>query len=519
MPRKISVKRILELDHNGFSGRDIAKMANVSRNSVAEVLRTARELSITWENISDKEEKEVYEIIFPDKFKPTIEYSKVDYDYVHKELKKVGVTLKMLWSEYVIDCQYKREFACGYDKFCRGYNEYVCSKNITSHIERKPGISVEVDWSGPTMSISDKDTGEIHKVYLFVATLPYSQYSYVEGTLSMDQTDWLNCHIHMFKYFGGVPRQLICDNLKTGVIKHPREGEIILNESYLNLAEHYGIVIMPTGVRKPKEKASVEGTVGKIATAIIASLRDTEFHSLYELNNAIRYRLKIFNDKPFQKKDGSRTLVFTEVEKPTLSQLPRKEFEIAYWSYGHKVTFNCHVNFKRNLYSVPYIYINKQVDIKYSTNTVEIYYDGERIASHPKFLDYLHSKYSTIEEHMPDNKKFDPEWTEERIVNWAKKIGPNTAEVVQRIFSGTKIKEQSFNPALAVLRLSKTYSDQRLENACEYALRGIPTPRYRNIKAILDNKQDIVNKKDEINDDNETVGMIRGTEYYGGLKR
>lgn len=518
MPRKISVKRILELNHNGLSGRDIVMMTNTSRNSVAEVLRTARELKVTWEDIKEKEKKEAYEIIFPDKFKPTIEYSKVDYDYVHSELKKVGVTLKMLWSEYVIECQDKREFACGYDKFCRGYNEYVASKNITSHIERKPGITIEVDWSGPTMSICDRDTGEILKVYLFVATLPYSQFSYVEGTLSMDQTDWLNCHVHMFKYFGGVAKQLVCDNLKTGVIKHPREGEIVLNESYLNLAEHYGIVIMPTGVKKPKEKASVEGTVGKIATAIIASLRDRVFYSLYELNLAIRDKLKAFNEKKFQKREGSRTIIFNEVEKPLLNPLPKKEFEIAYWSYGHKVAFNCHVNFKRNLYSVPYIYISKQVDIKYSANTVEIYYEGERIATHPRFPDYLHSKYSTIEEHMPDNKKFNPEWTEERIINWAKKIGPNTAEVIQRIFSVTKIKEQSFNPALAVLRLSKTYSDKRLENACEYALRGIPIPRYHNIKAILNNKQYIAIKKDEVDEDINSFGMIRGSEYYGGLK-
>ena len=165
----------------------------------------------------------------------------------------------------------------GYTKFCKGYSEYVTRNSLTNHLTHKPGMVCEVDWSGSTMSITSKDTGEIIKVYLFVATLPYSQYSYVEPCLNMKQDTWLKCNVNMFEYFGGSTVRIICDNLKVGVISHPREGEIVLNEKYEDFGNHYFTAIMPAGVNKPKHKPSVESTVGKIATAIIAKLRNKTF--------------------------------------------------------------------------------------------------------------------------------------------------------------------------------------------------------------------------------------------------
>lgn len=283
MPKKLSVKKIIELDNAGMSGRDIAIALSISRNSVAEVLNTAKVLGLSWKEIERKEENEIYRLLFPNKFNLTTEYGPIDYDYVHSELKSVGVTLKMLWNDYLITCKNNGTLPCGYNKFCEGYREFCMNKNFTSHIEHKPGIITEVDWSGPTMKIINPDTAEIYKAYIFVGTLPYSQYSYAEATLSMDEESWLLCHVNMFNYFGGTTSRLVCDNLKTGVIKHPKIGDIILNEAYEALGEHYSMAIMPTGVRKPKEKPSVEGTIGKLATAVIAKLRHNEYHSLYQL--------------------------------------------------------------------------------------------------------------------------------------------------------------------------------------------------------------------------------------------
>lgn len=185
-----------------------------------------------------------------------------DYSEVHNELKRVGVTLKLLWMEYSDSCHSKGTIPIGYSKYCGNYSRYVNQKTLTNHLNYKPGIRIEVDWSGSTMKYVDCDTVEIIKVYLFVAILPYSQYSYVEPCLDMKQDTWLRCHVHMYQFFGGVAVRTICDNLKTGVIKHPKEGDIILNEAYSKLGNHYCTAIMPTGVRKPKQKASVEGTVG-----------------------------------------------------------------------------------------------------------------------------------------------------------------------------------------------------------------------------------------------------------------
>ena len=116
----------------------------------------------------------------------------------------------------------------GYTKYCKGYSDYTIVNKLTNHLEHKPGDAVEVDWSGPVMEYVDTATGEAVKVYLFVATLPYSQYSYVEPCRDMKMDSFIRAHVHMYQYFGGVATRLICDNLKTGVVSHPREGEIVL---------------------------------------------------------------------------------------------------------------------------------------------------------------------------------------------------------------------------------------------------------------------------------------------------
>ena len=208
--------------------------------------------------------------------------------------------------------------------------------------------------------------------------MPYSQYSYVEATLNMKQNTWLLCHVHAYEFFDGVAVRTVCDNLKTGVIKHPREGEIILNEAYEALGRHYVTAIMPTGVRKPKQKPSVEGACGKVATAVIARLRNVTFATLADLNDAIRVKLDAFNTAPFQKRDGSRKMVFDEVEANFLAPLPSVPFEICTWVYGRAVNLNFHVVFEKNNYSVPHELVGKKVDLKVTDTMVEASFGGDR---------------------------------------------------------------------------------------------------------------------------------------------
>lgn len=277
---------------------------------------------------------------------------------------------------------------------------------------------------------------------------------------------------------------------------------------------------MPAGVRKPKHKPSVEGTVGKIATAIIAKLRNEIFHSMGELKLAIVRELSKFNGAPFQKREGSRSLVFNEVEKSYLRELPPLPYEVAEWVHGHSVNLDCHVAYKTNRYSAPYKYVGKSVDLKVSDSLIEIYFKGERITTHKRLPDYTKYGWSTHDEHMPDHFQ-QLEWDDSRIRKWAYSIGNNTGEVIDRIFASVKIKEQGYNSSLSVLRLSKSYSEERLEVACEIALTKIRIPRYQHLKSILSSNQDFIYLESKSDADkkerNRNVkGYVRGADYYGG---
>ena len=252
MARKINVKLIMELRDAGLSRSTIASTRHISRHSVSEVFNIADEKGIRYDDVRSFEESEVYRLFYPEKFANETMYGDPDYEHVHQELKRVGVTLKLLHEEYVERCERNGEIPMGKTKFNEGYAEFTIANRLTNHLEHKPGERAEVDWSGPTMHYVDMSTGELITVYLFVGTLPYSQYSYVEPCLNMKMDTFIRCHIRMYEYFGGAPVRTVCDNLKTGVVSHPKEGEIILTDDYAALGSHYMTAITPAGVRKPK---------------------------------------------------------------------------------------------------------------------------------------------------------------------------------------------------------------------------------------------------------------------------
>ena len=519
MAKRINVKLILELNAGGLSQNEIANSRHFSKSSVNLVLKTARELDVTFDDLREMSPEEVYQLFFPEKLSADQIYELPDYEYVHEELKKVGVTLKLLWEEYRDKCIAKGTIPVGKTKFGDDYNKYCAEAAISAHFEHKPGQRCEVDWSGPTMKIVRPDGEEI-KVYLFVSCLSYSRYAYVEPTLDMKMDTWLRCNIHMYEYFGGVPTRTVCDNLKTGVVNHPKEGEIILTDAYEALGNHYITAIMPAGVRKPKAKPGAEGTVGNIATAIIAKLRNKTFHDFQSLEKSVGEELITYNATPFEKRPGSRLEVWEE-EKAYLRTLPAVPYEVASWEYHRKVNPNCHTTLKKNYYSVPYTYRGKYVDIRYTEKIVEVYYDHQRIASHPKFPNYVENRYRTEPAHMPDYFN-EPEMNDVRMLSWASTIGPCTNEVIARVFRSVQIKEQGYNAALAILRLSKGYPKDRFETACRVALEMASTPRYRLIQSILINNQDIVRReqeslpKENSEAEEDKGAFIRGASYYGG---
>ena len=382
-------REILRLSSLGFSNRNMALSVPCSRNTVAKVLKRAQELDISWP-LEDNQTDGVLEALFYPKQSDRSPKRMPDYNYIHKELLRNGVSKKLLWTEYMEDCRANGDEPLMYFQFCYHIQQDEQKRRTTMHINRKPGEQVEVDWAGDLATIIDPDTGEILKAYIFVGVMTYSQYAYVEAFLDMKQKSWITAHVHMYEFFGGVARILVPDNCKTAVVHNGGWKDQQINETYQEMAEHYGTAIIPTRVRTPKDKPNAEGTVGNISTWITAALRKEQFFSLVELNRAIREKLEQFNRRLFQKKEGSRLSLFLEDEKPLLAPLPASRFELSDWKTA-TVQFNYHISVDGMLYSVPYEYIKKKVDVKVTDTTIEIFYNHNRIASHIRLKDDLES--------------------------------------------------------------------------------------------------------------------------------
>ena len=306
------VKRVLEMRSQNHSQRDIARATKVSRDTVRKIYNAADSKKICWSSIQDLSEYDVQKLLFEEEVKINLSIKQPDFDYVHKELLKPGTTIKLLWEEYADACRSINVPFYQYSYFCERYRDHVKKHNLTMHINHKPGDKMMVDWNGTCMYIYDRYTGERITAYLFEATLPFSMCSFVRACPSMKIGDWIDCHIHAFRYFEGVTRLLVPDNLKTGVISNRKYEDPILNKSYQEMADHYDTTILPTRVRRPKDKAAVEGAVGDCTIAIVGKLRNRKFFSFEELNEAILKELDTFNSKPFQKKEGSRKSVYMD---------------------------------------------------------------------------------------------------------------------------------------------------------------------------------------------------------------
>jgi len=508
-------REILRLYSMGLSRTSIGASLGYSRNTVANVVNRAQLKGIEWPLPLEVSDIDLQRLLFPEK-ESSKSRKMPDCEKLHKEMAKRGVTLTLLWEEYCGECRQNGEIPFGYTQFCYHYRQYVQTTKATMHIKHKPGEQMEVDWAGQTASIIDRETGEIIPAYVFVAVLPCSGYAYVKAFLSRDQESWINAHINAFDFFGGVTRIVVPDNLKTGV-ERPDWYSPIINKSYHEMAEHYGCAIIPTRVRRPKDKPSVEGTVGVISTWIIAALRNGTYFSLQDLNEAISRKLKNFNEREFQKKPGNRYKAFIDEEREYLMPLPKNQYELAIWK---KLIpgFNYHISFEKNFYSVPYEYIKHEMDVRITSNVVEIFYNNHRICSHPRFHGKI-GKYHTIPEHMPEKHKSYAKWNADRFVSWADSIGQYTAAVIKVMLSSHKVEQQGYRACMGLLKLGDKYGIKRLEAACEKALSYTPHPSYKNIDSILKSGQDkLFPLPDKTHAVEEGYSFTRGADYYGRKK-
>ena len=502
---------ILRLHSLGFSARNIALAVPCSRNTVSKVLKQAAEKGVSWPLPDGTTDADLEKQLSPSA--PSVSTKRMpDYAYIRKELMKNGVTKKLLWTEYMEECRQNGEAPLMYSQFCYYIQQDESKRRATMHIKRKPAEQVEVDWAGDCAKLTDPYTGKTTDAYIFVGVMTYSQYAYVEAFPDEKQASWINAHIHMYEYFGGVARITVPDNCKTAVIHNNGWKDQRINAVYHEMAEHYGTAIIPARVRTPRDKSVAEGSVGNISTWITAALRNEQFFTITELNAEIWKRLKDFNRRPFQKKEGSRYTLFLQEELPLLAPLPTARYELAEWKQA-TVQFNYHISVAGMQYSIPYEYIGKKVNVRITGSVIEVFYNQNRIASHPRLYGRK-GQYSTVTEHMPKDHQEYLEWNGDRFRKWAERIGINTYKVINGLLLSKRVEQQSYKACMGLLKLAEKYSPAQLEAACQTALTYTETPSYKSVSSLLAVSKDAGGVTAEEPKATNSHGITRGAAYY-----
>lgn len=506
----IKIREILRLNTQlGYSNRTIADALNIGKSTVNTFIKKFNQSELSYQEIQNLNDENILEMLDSNKCNTSEKYKILHgkFPLYIKELKKTGVTVKLLWEEYIKD----NPSGYSHSQFAHHFQIYRGSTKTSMRFEHKAGDKMFVDFTGKHLYLTDKITGKTSPVEVFAAILPASSYTYVEAVSSQEKHNFISCVENSLWYFGGVPRAIVPDCLKSAVTKGCKyEPEI--NRDFLEFAKHYGTAVLPARPHSPKDKAMVEGAVKIIYSWIFAKLRDRTFYTLTELNKAILNLLTEYNSRPMQRLNLSRIDLFNEIEKKELNNLPMELYEPKSYALL-TVAFNYHIFLSkdRHYYSVPFNYIRKKVEVIYNDKDVEIYYNNIRIASHKRSI--LANGYTTLKEHMPPNHRFYSEWNPEKFMSWAAKIGEDTKELINNVIMSKDHPEQAYKVCLGILNLAKSYGESKLNKACKKA-------GYFNCYTLKFVKNALENNMLEIDDNNlftaQTVvhSNIRGKNYY-----
>jgi transposase len=433
-----------------------------------------------------------------------------DWAHVQIELRRKGVTRHLLWEEY----RARHPLGYSYSQYCDLYRSYSVASDPRMVQTHKAGERVFVDYAGQTVPVIDPKTGEIREAQIFVGTLGASNFTFMEATWTQNLEDWIGSHVRMLSFFGGAPEIVVPDNLTSGVTS-PCRYDPAINHTYQEWAEHFGIAVIPARVRSPRDKAKVESHVQIIERQVLARLRNRTFHSLGELNEAIAEQMDALNRRPFQKLAGSRLELFQSLDAPALRPLPINRYEFARFQKA-LVSIDYHVAVEKCLYSVPYRLARQDVLVRITSLVIEVLHNGTRVASHQR--NFRPGQYSTLDEHMPPNHQAYKEslgWSPDRLIDWARNVGPNTTRSVEMILADSAHPEQRYRRCLGILGLVKKSGAARVEAACSLLLpAGAPT--YRSVTRILKTGLDANARKaaPEPSRPLPEHNNIRGAAYY-----
>lgn len=510
--RRINMRKIHEVCRlrikMGLGINQIAGACNISTSTASGYINKIDELSLSYEEISKLDEDALHKILFPVTAEiPVTDKAMPDLEYLSKELKKKGVTLQLLYEEYL------RDNPVGYSRsqFYEKYQNYAKKLDPVMRFNHKAGDKMFEDFSGDRPHYINPQTGEKIEAELFVAALGASSYIFACAVDDQKTESFIKSNIRAFEYYGGCPKCLVPDNLKSGV-KSACYYDPEINRTFADMAEHYNVAVVPARAGKPRDKAKVENAVLQAQRRILAALRNRTFFSLDELNEAIFEEAEKLNIRPMAVTGKSRKELFEEIEKPELRPLPAERFEIYNYKGPSKVHIDYHVEVEGSYYSVPYTLIGETVEVKYNSRVIEVYHKTKRVASHIR--SHKKGEFITENRHMPHDHREYLEWTPERIKNWGSKIGEHTKTLMQGIMDSRKHPEQGFRSCLGIIRLSRQYTPERVENACKKAL-SVDSYNYRSVKSILQRGLDKViyledNKEAKLIEHSN----IRGGEYY-----
>jgi transposase len=503
------IREVLRLKWRlGLSHRQIKRSVRLGYGTVCDYLQRAMLKKLSWEQVERLSDAELEDRLFP---RPTSGSSgdreSPEWTGVHRDLKKKGVTLALLWQEYR---ERAAEGGYGYSRFCQLYRAWEGQLDVCLRQQYRAGEMLFVDYAGQTIEVIDPKSGEVREAAIFVAVLGASNYTYAEATWSQDLDDWIGSHVRVFEALGGVSELVVPDNLKSGVTS-PCRYEPDVNRTYAELAEHYGVAVVPARIRKPRDKAKAENGVLQVSRWILARLRNEQFFSLRELNVRIAELLVELNERPLRVLKVSRRELFEQLDQPALRPLPRQPYEPSEWKKV-RVAPDYHVEFEGHYYSVPYQLVKKQLDLRVTRQAVEVLDRGKRVAAHRR--DRRRGRHTTIAEHMPKAHQEYLEWTPPRLVRWAAKTGPATAGLVEEIMLSRAHPQQGFRACLGVMRLGQIYGAERLEAACQRAL-AVGGVSYKSVRSILASGLDGEPLEESAEVAPIEHGNVRGGSYYG----
>jgi transposase len=500
------IQDVLRLHAAGFSERRIGASLGIGHGTAGEYIRRARGAGLGWPLPADLTEEALERLLFP--AAPDIPANRrplPDWPAVHRELRRKGVTLALLWEEY------RAVHPDGYSqsRFCELYREWEGRLSPTMRQHHVAGEKMFVDYAGQIVEVVDGTTGEVRTAQVFVAVLGASSYTYAEATWTQGLPDWIGSHVNAFAFFGGVPGQVVPDNLKAGVVRACFHAPQV-NLTYAEMAAHYGTAVIPARPRKPRDKAKVEVGVQVVERWILGRLRNHRFFSLAEINAAIGELLAGINGRVTRHLGASRRQLFEDLEQAVLAPLPAEPYVFATWKRC-TVGLDYHVEIDRHYYSVPHALLRQAVEARLTARTVEIFHKGKRIACHVRGSG--NRRHTTVRDHMPSAHRHFADWTPERLRHQADAVGPDTGALVEIILREKPHPEQGFRSCLGILRLAKTYGNDRLEAACGRAL-AINARSYSSVSSILTNNLDRRNPRKAEDGPAIRHPNLRGPDYF-----